>query len=205
MVIRALRAARDAATGLLDVQKHQCYDKAFLQLATDLIAEAEIILAHSQAEDMKKVVRRFQKGVEAVRSDYPSKIGAIIVWMYSDEDIIAEDTPLEVATMLDLYTRALRVLSDAKQFFCDTLFPISIAMVQEETAQYEHELIALHASLSAIMKEEERLLRTGESRSGCLQDQKEDAMNRARQILVRIEEIQAAQEQPESLVHLMFY
>lgn len=110
MVIRALRAARDAATGLLDVQKHQCYDKAFLQLATDLIAEAEIILAHSQAEDMKKVVRRFQKGVEAVRSDYPSKIGAIIVWMYSDEDIIAEDTPLEVATMLDLYTRALRVL-----------------------------------------------------------------------------------------------
>lgn len=78
-------------------------------------------------------------------------------------------------------------------------------MVQEETAQYEHELIALHASLSAIMKEEERLLRTGESRSGCLQDQKEDAMNRARQILVRIEEIQAAQEQPESLVHLMFY
>lgn len=110
IVIHALRAARESAAELLDVQQHQCYDRAFLQLATHLIAEAEIIIAHCQDESTKARVRRLQKGLEETRSGYPSSIGAIMVCMSSDEDSIPENLPLEVARLLDVYRMTLKIL-----------------------------------------------------------------------------------------------
>ncbi|KAJ2984019.1 hypothetical protein NQ176_g272 [Zarea fungicola] len=205
IVIHALRAARESAAELLDVQQHQCYDRAFLQLATHLIAEAEIIIAHCQDESTKARVRRLQKGLEETRSGYPSSIGAIMVWMSADEDSIPENLPLEVARLLDVYRKTLKILSDSKEAFCDILFSMGTAMVHEETTQNEQELIALLGKLSAIIKEDERLLQTGESRSECFEDQIQAAMNRSKQVMARMVEIEAARKQPESLIQLMFY
>ena len=228
IVIRALRAARGVAAEHLDVRKHPCYDRAFLQLATNLIAEAEIIIAHCQTEDkdLKELVRRFQKKVEEIRSDYPLNTGATIVWMSSDEDSIPENPPLEVARLLNLYTKTLQDLryyllsnltsfftlidyklisSDAKKGFHDVLFLIGANMIREEIAQCEEEGLYLLRKLGDLIEEDGRSLRTGETPSVCFQDQKKATINRAKQLLARMAKTEAAQRQPESLIQLFFY
>lgn len=226
-VIRELRAARGLAAELLDVREHQCYDKAFLQLATHLIAEAEIVIAHCQVENegFKETVRVVQKEVEKVRRNYPSNMGAMIVYMSSHEDSIAENPPLAIARVLNLYTTTLQILrcllsnltnfitlinyqlisSNAKKTFHDALFLIGTTIIREEIAQCEEEVLDLQRKLGDVIEEDERSLRTRETPSVCFQDQKQATMNRAQQLVARMAKIDAAQRQPESLIQLIFY
>lgn len=113
VVIRALRTAR-SASDLLDFQTHQCYDTAFMQLATAIIAEAEIIMAHSQIEEVKNNARGLQKVAEEIRSLYPSGMGNNIVLMSSVQESLIESPSPEVVgdvvKALDLYTQAIWIL-----------------------------------------------------------------------------------------------
>ncbi|KAM3538462.1 hypothetical protein ARSEF1564_008623 [Beauveria bassiana] len=79
------------------------------------------------------------------------------------------------------------------------------AMIREETVQCAEEGLDLLRKLSDVIEEDERLLRTGEPPSGCVQEQKQASVNRAQQLMARMNEIQAAQKQPESLIQLIFY
>lgn len=66
------------------------------------------------------------------------------------------------------------------------------------------ELLALRRELDGISKDE-HVLGTREPRSGCVQEQKQATMNTSQQIAARIADIETAQNQPESLIQLMFY
>ncbi|KAJ3498206.1 hypothetical protein NLG97_g1307 [Lecanicillium saksenae] len=197
IVIRALRAASAAANSLLDVRKYQSPDRAFLQLATQLIAEAEIIIAHCQWQDVRKKIEGLQKDVEEVRSNYPSDIGAIIFELSLNEEDIVENPPPTVAMLLDLYTRIVRILRNGKETFRNVLGLMGKRMAAEE-------LLALRRELYGISKDES-VLGTREPRSGCVREQKQATMNATQQIAARIAEIESAQNQPESLIQLMFY
>lgn len=80
-VIRAANAARAAADGLPDLERHQSYDKAFLRLLTKGLAEIEILQAHLSnrttfpeilAGGFLKTLKTLQQGMQELRSNYPT-------------------------------------------------------------------------------------------------------------------------------------
>lgn len=82
---------------------------------------------------------------------------------------------------------------------------MAMAMVLDETAQYRQEFPVLHGNLDSIKKEERRLLLQMEEPSRHMREQRQAIENRIQQIDTRLAEIQAAQNQPDSLIELMFY
>lgn len=106
----ALRAARDAASETLDLQRHQCYDRALLQLTTDIIAEAEIIIAHTNDEEVKDQVKQSQAAAETVRRHYWTETGSALALMFFIEDRVGDDELPETIKALEIYTELLRRL-----------------------------------------------------------------------------------------------
>lgn len=104
----AFRAACQVSSALPDVDKYKSYDKAFVHHATDLIAQAEIILAHCKDESIQEEVRAYRDSVEFTRREWPETGVFTRVFTYIQDGVDLNDLSPEYAEALAGYVLLLK-------------------------------------------------------------------------------------------------
>lgn len=104
---RAFRAACRVSSELPDLDKYKSYDKAFVHHATDLIAQADIILAHCKDESIQVEVRADRDLVELSRREWPDNGVFTQVFTYVQDGADLSELPPEYVKALAGYVLLL--------------------------------------------------------------------------------------------------
>ena len=92
---------------LPDLDKYKSYDKAFVHHATDLIAQADIILAHCKDESIQVEVRADRDLVELSRREWPDNGVVTQVFTYVQDGADLSELPPEYVKALAGYVLLL--------------------------------------------------------------------------------------------------